>query len=144
MKRIAITAAALATLTLCISPIRADSSYKKSRWPSKIEQGALKVQGSGYGGWGTRWVTVDSGVASYGEVGTSHGPVLVYSKGPKAWFAVQLQFNTGAVQNRRNFSTPVSIIRGGRFGALLKAGTACYDYSWKQLRTIDCRTGRFE
>jgi len=134
---------ALASLALILTAVHADSRFKKSHWPSRIEGGALKVQGPGYGSWGTRWVTVDSGVTSYTEVGTSMGPVLVYAKGSSS-SVVQLRFDTGMVQNRRSFRVATSIIRGGQYGALIRAGTTCYDYSWQQLRAIDCNTRQFK
>lgn len=123
----------------------ADSSFKRSRWASQLQGGVLKVQGPGYGSWGKSWVVVASGVKKgYREVGTSKGPVLVYSKGPRSWHVVQLRFNTGARMNPRNFSQPVAIIRGGRYGVLIRVGKSCYDYSWKQLRPLNCNTRRFK
>lgn len=131
-------------LTLLPSAGNAGSSYKRSTWASQVQRGVLKVQGSGHGSWGKSWVTVAHGVKSYSEVGTSLGPVLVYSTSPRLWHVVQLRFNTGARMNPRSFTTPVTIIRGGRYGALLRVGKVCYDYSWQQLRTIDCATKRFK
>ncbi|MCK5798678.1 MAG: hypothetical protein KAI47_15905 [Deltaproteobacteria bacterium] len=127
-------------------PAQADSVYKRSRWATKLVKGKLLAQGPGYGAWGKRWVTVDTQVIAYREVGTSKGPVLVYVKGKKSkhWYAVQLMWSTGARQNKRGFSKPTVILRGGRFGALLRVGKQCYDYAWNHLRQIDCKTRRFK
>ena len=116
----------------------ADSRYKSSTWPSRLENGALKVRGPGYGSWGTGWVTVATGVSGYQEVGTSKGPVLVYQKGNQ-WSAVMLDFNTGAKSNSRNFNAATSIFRGGPYGAILKSGNKCYDFSWNQLKAVACQ-----
>lgn len=116
----------------------ADSRYGNSTWPSRLDNGALKVQGPGYGSWGTQWVTVATGVSGYQETGTSKGPVLVYQKGNQ-WTAVILDFNTGAKSNSRNFSTATSIFRGGQYGAILKSGNKCYDFSWNQIKEVACK-----
>lgn len=120
-------------------PASANSSYKNSKWASSLSNGTLKVQGPGYGNWGKSWVTIDSGVKQYWEVGTSKGPVIVYTKGSKNWKVVQLHFSTGAKQNLRSFNQPVRIVRGGAYGAIIKVGNICYDYSWSQLKQIPCR-----
>jgi hypothetical protein len=129
----------LAVMVLFLSTLSfAGSSYKNSVWPSQLQNGVLKVRGPGYGSWGQSWVTVSSGVTSYREVGTSKGPVIVYRTG-NSWHAVMLRFNTGHKQNGRSFSQPTSIVRGGQYGAILKSGNTCYDYSWNQLKTVPCR-----
>nr|WP_320010296.1 hypothetical protein [uncultured Desulfobulbus sp.] len=117
----------------------ATSSYKKSVWASSLSGGVLKVQGPGYGSWGKNWVTVDSGVQQYREVGTSKGPVVVYQKSASQWSVVQLNFSTGAKQNKRNFSQPVGIVRGGAYGAIIQVGNQCYDYSWEKMVPAACR-----
>ncbi len=138
-----VLAAAVTVTLLSIGLARADSSFKRSTWPSRLVKGKLEVRGPGYGGWAKRWVTVDTGVKRYLEVGTTKGPVVVYVKG-KAWRGAMLRFNTGAIYNRRSFNKPATIIRPGRYGVLLKVGADCYDYSWNQLRKIDCNTRRYK
>ncbi len=128
----------LVMMLIIPSLVMADAVYKNSRWASKLENGALKVQGSGYGKWGNNWITVNSGVTGYSEVGTSKGPVIIYQKG-STWHAVTLRFDTGYKLNPRNFSQITSIIRGGKYGAIIKSGQDCYDYSWSQLKSAPCR-----
>jgi hypothetical protein len=83
-------------------------------------------------------VTVATGVSGYQEVGTSKGPVIVYQRGSQ-WTAVMLDFNTGQKSNSRNFSAATSIFRGGPYGAILKSGNKCYDFSWNQLKAAACK-----
>jgi len=116
----------------------ANSSYKNSTWASSLSNGTLKVQGPGYGNWGKDWVTIDSGVQKYWEVGTSKGPVIIYTKAQSDWKLLQLNFSTGAKQNVKSFNQPVSIVRGGQYGAIVQVGNICYDYSWEQLNKVQC------
>lgn len=115
----------------------ADSSYKNSTWASSLEGGTLKIQGPGYGSWGKNWITLNSGVSNYGEVGTSKGPVIIYQKG-NSWYGIILRFDTGYKQNPRTFGQPTTIVRGGQYGAIIKSGQKCYDYSWNQLKPVSC------
>mgnify|MGYP001113221385 CR=1 FL=1 len=73
----------------------------------------------------------------------TQGPVVIYQQG-KAWRGAMLRFNTGAVYNRRSFAKAPTIIRAGRYGVLLRVGASCYDYSWNQLRPIDCNSRRYK
>ncbi|MBW2735863.1 MAG: hypothetical protein JRH20_26045 [Deltaproteobacteria bacterium] len=139
-----ISASTAALLLLTTQPAQADAVYKRSRWASRLVKASLQVQGTGFGSWGKRWITVATGVKSYREVGTSKGPVLIYTKGKRRWHVVQLHFNTGARLNQRNFSKPVTLMRRGRFGALIQVGKVCYDYSWRTLRKMDCKTRRYK
>ena len=116
----------------------ADSSYKNSRWASSLENGTLKIQGPGYGKWGKNWITLNSGVSNYSEIGTSQGPVIIYQKG-NSWYGVILRFDTGFKQNPRSWGQPTSIVRGGRYGAIIKSGQKCFDYSWNQLKPVPCQ-----
>lgn len=137
-----ILTAAVFLLCICalhVQPSSANSSYKNSVWASSLSSGALKIQGPGYGTWGRNWVTIDSGVQQYWEVGTSKGPVVVYKKTPTHWSVVQLNFSTGAKQNSKNFNQPVNIVRGGEYGAIIKVGNQCYDYSWEQMKSVQCQ-----
>ncbi len=116
----------------------ADSRHGNSAWPSRLVNGTLSVRGPGYGPWGANWITVDSGVKSYQEAGTSKGPVIIYNKG-NAWTVVQLQFNTGQKGRAQTLSQPISLVRAGEYGAIVKSGNACYDYSWDQFKAAPCK-----
>ncbi len=129
---------ALLIMLFFSTSLYADSSYKKSVWPSQLQNGTLKVRGPGYGSWGTQWITVDTGVSGYQEVGTSKGPVLLYNKG-KQWRVIMMDFNTGAKSNASTFNAPTTIFRGGVYGAILKSGSQCYDFSWNQLNQTACK-----
>ena len=78
-----------------------------------------------------------------GEIGT--GPVIVYVDKRRRWKVLQLHFSTGARKNVRSFREPVSIVRKGRYGVLLKVGRRCFDHSWGGLRRVGCGAvnGRF-
>lgn len=132
-------------LVLVAGPAAADSKYGSAKWPSRIVKGSLQVRGSGYGTWGDRWHTIDTDVLAYKEAGTSKGPVIVYVKKNKQWRVVQLHFATGRKMNVRRFTSPISIIRAGRYGVLLRVGSRCYDHSWGKLRRTGCSavSGRF-
>lgn len=112
-------------------------------WPVSFVNGILKVQGAGKPKWGTKWVTVDSGIKSYRGQGTGAGPVVTYTKDNKRWTIVTLNHNTGGRGNIRIFDTRVSIMKAGEHGATLRVGGTCYDYSWNHLEEINCETGQF-
>lgn len=112
-------------------------------WPVSFVNGTLKVQGAGRPTWGTDWVGVDTGIKSYRGEGTGAGPVVIYTKDNKSWTVVTLNHDTGGKGNVRGFDTRVSIMKAGDFGATLRVGGACYDYSWNHLEEIDCETGKF-
>lgn len=138
------TLTGLMILGLTTSAI-ADSNYGNSKWPSKLDRGVLKVRGAGYGSWGKNWITVATNVVAFKEQGTSKGPVLIFVDKYKRWKVLQLHFSTGARKNVRHFRQPVSFVRKGRYGVLLKVGRNCYDHSWGGLRRVGCGAvnGRF-
>ncbi len=112
-------------------------------WPVSFVNGILKVQGAGKPKWGTEWTVVDMGVKSYRGKGTGAGPVVTYTKDNKRWTVVTLNHNTGSKGNDRGFDARVSIMTVGKFGATLRVGSTCYDYSWKHLKIISCGSGNF-
>ncbi|MCG2810966.1 MAG: DNRLRE domain-containing protein [Candidatus Aminicenantes bacterium] len=112
-------------------------------WPVSFVNGTLKVQGAGRPTWGTDWVGVDTEIKGYRGEGTGAGPVVIYTKDNKSWTVVTLNHNTGGKGNIRRFDTRVSIMKAGDYGATLRAGGACYDYSWNHLKEIDCGSGMF-
>jgi hypothetical protein len=136
----------LFALTLQPPRIQADVSYKKSRWATRLSKGVLWIRGAGYGTWGKRWTRIADHVESFQEAATTKGPVLIYKlKGKREWRTIQLHPSSGAGNNQRTFAMPVTLLRSGRFGVLIKVGDkSCYDLSWSYLRPIHCNTARYK
>lgn len=105
-------------------------------WPVQLKDGRLMVRGPGHSRWGETWVTVADGVSSYTGTGTSHGPVVLWTRNGNQWDIVMLHYTTGARRNPRHFDTPTFIERAGRFGVILRVANTYYDYSWGQLREM--------
>jgi len=117
-------------------------TYKSVVWTARLASGKLEVQGAGQGSWGRKWSPVASNVAVFQQgIGTDQGPVLIYSSANR-WHITQLNWASGAPQNRRSFTQPIVVTKTGQYGVTLKAGQKCYDYSWNALKEIDCKTGQ--
>jgi len=53
-----------------------------------------------------------------------------------------LNYASGAKENEINFTEPITLIKGGPWGAYIKVGDKCYEYSRSPLRAVDCVTLR--
>lgn len=115
-----------------------------SKWPARFQEGKLEVRGAEAGKfkWSDNWITVDTGVINFWGTGTDLGPVVIYTKGPKKWHILTLNYASGAKENEKNFTEPITLIKGGTWGAYIKVGEKCYEYSRSPLRAVDCVTLR--
>ena len=112
--------------------------WKKSQWLARLQNGQLDIRGAGKYSWGDLWLTVDRNVRDFAAVGTGQGPVVMYKVGNQKWVLVMLYFADGSRQNEMTFNEPVSLVSGGENTAVVKVGSRCFDYGWKQFREIDC------
>jgi hypothetical protein len=135
--RLSVVATAIAiTITITImlpTVVVADSSFRTEGWPVLLDRGNLMVRGH----W-NRWTVMDHHVTCYSEVETANGLVMIYARGPHDWRVVTLNPVTGQQSNERSFKQPVTIVRGGDYGAYIQVGPRCYDYSWDMLRPVEC------
>jgi len=115
-----------------------------SKWPVRLQEGKLEVRGAEAGKfkWSDNWITVDTGVINFSGTGTDLGPVVIYTKGPKKWHILTLNYASGAKENEKNFTESITLIKGGTWGAYIKVGDKCYEYSRSPLRAVDCVTLR--
>ena len=115
-----------------------------SKWPARLQDGKLEVRGAEAGKfkWSDNWITVDTGVTSFLGTGTDQGPIVIYTKGQNLWYILTLNYASGAKENEKSFTEPISIIKGGTWGAYIKVGNKCYEYSRNPLRAVDCKTLR--
>ena len=113
-----------------------------SIWPARLQEGKLEVRGAEAGKfeWSDNWITVDTGVINFWGTGTDQGPIVIYTKGPKKWYILTLNYASGAKENERSFTEPITIIKGGTWGAFIKVGDKCYEYSRNPLRAVHCKT----
>lgn len=116
-----------------------------SIWPARLQEGKLDVRGAEAGKfkWSDSWITVGTGVTNFWGIGTDQGPVVIYTKGPKEWCILTLNYASGTQENVMNFTEPVKLIKGGTWGAYIKVGEKCYEYSRSPLRAVDCETFRY-
>ncbi len=115
--------------------------WERMVWPVRLEDGRLDIRGPGKRGtcdykWESEWITVAEGVREYAGVGAGQGPVLAYRAGGREWRLLMLYFADGSRQNELTFDEPVTLVRGGDFGAVVKIGNRFYDYSWKRLQEV--------
>lgn len=128
----------------CDPIIKELESSLGSKWPTRLQDGKLDVRGAEARKfkWSDNWITVDTGVINFWGTGTDLGPVVIYTKGPKQWYILTLNYASGAKENEMSFTEPITIIRSGTWGAFIKVGDKCYEYSRNPLRAVDCETLR--
>lgn len=126
-------------------PTVAVIKYRNTEWLARLVNGKLEVRGAEgiEGSWGKQWKQVAAGVSSFKGVGTGKGPVIIYPLGAR-WHIVLLDWASGAPQNRRSFEEAIGVTGQGEFGVTIQVGKRCYDYSWNDLREIDCKTRRYK
>jgi len=122
-------------------------SWRSVVWPVRLHNGAiLQVKGAGTGKWGSEWRAVASGnpgIVSWNGIGTGRGPVIVYQRTNNVWTLVLVDYATGALRNIHNFNQRVTPMSGGEYGATIRSGDKCYDYSWNHLTEISCKSKNF-
>ena len=116
-----------------------------SKWPARLQDGKLEVRGAEEGRfkWSDNWITVDTGVTSFLGTGTDLGPIVIYTKGLNKWYILTLNHMSGAKENEEIFTEPISIVKGLTWGAVIKVGDKCYEYSRKPLTAVNCKTFQY-
>ncbi len=124
-------------------------TYHDSNWPVRLKDGKLEVAGdqSHPRTWSaSHWITLGTHVDSFTGVGTGQGPLLVFRK-RNTWTAILLQYNTGSPIKKITENKTITISGNGRqFGAIIRVGGRCYDFSSNNLvRTpeVNCQTGKW-
>ena len=130
-------------------------NYHNSSWIVRLKNGKLEVSGdqNNQRRWSAKeWKQLGTHVDSFIGVGTGTGPLVIYRKihNPhknSTWTAVLLNYNTGSKIKEITKNKTITIVGDGKkFGAFIKVGGKCYDFSSNNRnRTpeIDCRTHRF-
>ena len=122
-------------------------NWRSVCWNVRLHNRAiLQVQGAGTGKWGSEWSAVGSGapaIVSWNGIGTGRGPVVVYQRSNNVWTVVLVDYNSGALENIRHFNQRITPMSGGEYGATIRSGNKCYDYSWDHLKEISCKSKNF-
>ena len=123
--------------------IVAEVIYKSSRWPIRLQDGILEIQGErqGHYPWHKNWIRLGEKIDDFTTHGTSIGPLVVMRSGSR-WSVVQLDYASGKIRNKYSTSQSIIIRHGGKYGAVLEIGGRCYDFTpnKKGMREVSCRT----
>lgn len=130
-------------LTIENVPISDEAVYKSSRWPVRLQDGILEIQGErqGHYSWYKNWINLGNNIDDFQTVGTSIGPLVVMKSGSH-WSVVLLDYASGTIRKKYSSSQPISIRHRGKYGAVLEIGERCYDFTPNQesMREVNCRT----
>jgi len=124
-------------------PIIIEVVYKSSRWPIRLQDGVLEIQGErqGHYPWYKNWIRLGNNIDDFTTHGTSIGPLVVMRSGSK-WSVVQLDYSSGKIRKKYSTSQSIIIKHGGKYGAVLEIGGRCYEFTphKKGMREVSCRT----
>jgi len=120
--------------------------YKSAIWAARLRNGSLQIAGeqNNREAWQKDdWKTIETHVNSFTGVGTGQGPLVVYNKQGR-WTAILLDRMSGHIIKKVSTSKKIILPGSGRrFGATIRVGNKCYDFSSSnRTRTpeVDCRT----
>jgi hypothetical protein len=123
--------------------------YKSAIWAARLRNGSLQVAGeqNNQEAWQKDdWKTIETHVDFFTGTGTGQGPLVIYKKRQR-WTAILLDRANGRAIKKVSLNEKITLSGGGkRFGATIKVGGRCYDFSSNhQIQTpeVDCRTHLF-
>lgn len=132
--------------TTLTRPVISEVIFQSRRWPIRLQEGVLEIQGERQGQypWHQNWIQLGTGVENFNTFGTSEGPLVVFQTKDR-WHAVILNYASGRREKEYSSNKEIEIRRGGTYGAVLSIEGRCYEFTPNKqgMAEVDCDSQKY-
>ena len=121
-----------------------EMNWRGLSWTARLQDGVLDYRMAGV--LSDIWARAADHVKSVSGAGTGVGPCLAFQASETTWRVVLIQSRTGKVLRQFSRAAPITVERGGEYGAYLKIGEDYFtiEATHNQLREYDPQTKQYK